>query len=61
MDAQVLETVSKRRDRISVIFLIICGFFGFYKYMMRLCKRVQKQSQRADLQVVDIQLFTNVP
>ena len=61
MDAQVLETVSKRRDRISVIFLIICGIFGFYKYMMRLCKSVQKQSQRADLQVADIQLFTNAP
>ena len=59
MDAQVLETVRNRRDRINVICLIICVFFGFHKYMKRLCKSVQKQSQRADLQVLEIQLFKN--
>ena len=34
---------------------VIC----FYKYMMHLSKSVQKQSQRADLQVFEIQLLTN--
>lgn len=40
MDAHVLEAVSKRRDRISVIFLIICVFFDFlqiYDAFMQKC------------------------
>ena len=41
MDAQVLETVSKRRDRISVIFLIICVFcfLQIYDAFMQKCSK----------------------